>query len=303
MATPTILMGMRAIRATTQASSPPKGQVKKLADSKIQARLEQLQNRIADLLPGGICLAYSGGVDSTLLLEVAQRQAKKLGGRIEAVTFSTCLHPVGEIEAARKTAQIAGVPFHVLEVDEFTVPEVVNNSVDRCYHCKKMLFATLQDFAKIKGLRHCVEGTNADDLKEYRPGIRALKELGMISPLAELGITKSEVRELAKELGLECHSKPSTPCLATRLPYGVRLDAKLLSQIDQGEMYLRAIGFQTVRIRLHSGVARIEILPEQFTQFLSFSTDIVAKLKDIGFDYITLDLEGFRSGSMDIHVK
>ena len=171
-----------------------------------------------------------------------------------------------------------------------------NNPQDRCYHCKKLLFSKLSELANGHNI---IDGTNYDDLSVYRPGIKALKELGIISPFAKFGITKQEIRDYAKECGIDIFDKPSTPCLATRFPYGAELTPEKLRLVEHGEKILKDLGFSCCRLRLHNDIARIEIPQSDFTQFLSAKDDIINALKTSGITYITLDLEGFRSGSMD----
>lgn len=266
-------------------------------------RLTELRTEIARLVKRGVCLAFSGGVDSALLLALAAEAQRSGGGEIQAVTFSTRLHPQSDIDNARRIAGEAGVPLHVIEIDEFSDPEIVRNPPDRCYRCKKHLFSRLKEFAGALHLPVVMDGTNADDLLEYRPGLQALKELGISSPLAELGFSKREVRELARGLGLSAASRPSTPCLATRLPYGARLEPELLRRIGEGEALLREAGFAQVRLRVHGNIARIEVPAAELARLAERAAELVPELKKLGFLYVTLDLEGFRSGSMDLTQK
>lgn len=262
--------------------------------------MEKLINRIEQLVPNGLCVAFSGGVDSSLILKIACDIALKTNQTVHAVTFETKLHPTTDLKIAKKVANELGAVHHVIEVDELSNIDIQNNPIDRCYRCKRYLFETLCNFAKENNLNHIVDGTNYDDTFEYRPGIRALNELDIISPLVELSITKKMVREFAGQLDISVSKRPSAPCLATRLPYNTNIDYDILSKIEQGEVYLKSIGFETNRIRLHDNIVRIEILPSQFEEFLVLKDKITRFLQELGFIYITLDLEGFRSGSMDI---
>ncbi len=264
--------------------------------------MEKLKNRIIELLSKDVVIAFSGGVDSSLLLKLACDEAKKLDRKVYAVTFETKLHPMCDVDNAIKIANEVGAIHHIIKIDELTSIDISNNPVDRCYRCKKYLFESLQEFANKLDCKTIIDGTNFDDLNQYRPGIKALKELGIISPLAELEITKKEVRKYASSLGLAVSNRPSAPCLATRLPYNTKIDFDLLDKIDVAEEFLKSIGFLVNRIRVHNDIARIEILPKQFIEFINKKTVIMAKLKELGFIYITLDIEGFRSGSMDIHI-
>lgn len=250
-----------------------------------------------------LALAFSGGVDSSLLLKMAADCAAKKGTKVWAVTFNSRLHPACDLENARKVAEELGGIHVILEIDELEMEEIRSNPVNRCYLCKRNLFQTLKNFAGEKGVQVLAEGTNEDDLHVYRPGIRAVKELGIRSPLAEAGLTKEEVRRLAAAFGISAASRPSTPCMATRLPYGARLDYGILKKIEAGEEILRRMIGGNIRLRLHGQVARIEGDPERFPAILQQSGELVRQLKELGFVYITLDLEGFRSGSMDVGLE
>ena len=295
---------------------------------------DALRKKLEQLASGHIALAFSGGVDSSLLLFMCCEAAKKTGKKVHAVTIHTRLHPVKDLETAARVAAEAGarvttaagpaalaepgaaagaeagsaagaasvVEHHVLYLDELEEAGIRFNPVDRCYLCKKCLFQKLIGKAEALGARTVLDGTNADDLKVYRPGIRALHELGVISPLAELNITKAEVRQLAAEYGLSVSGRPSTPCMATRFPYGTELDYDRIRLVDQGETWLRDQGFYNVRLRVHGRVARIEVDPESMPALVAMREDVLREMKKCGFDYVTLDLAGFRSGSMDLHL-
>ncbi|MFH5834747.1 ATP-dependent sacrificial sulfur transferase LarE [Proteiniclasticum sp. C24MP] len=264
---------------------------------------EQLRRSIAKKVEEGACVAFSGGVDSSLILKIAVEEAVKIGKKVHAVTFETKLHPVSDVTISERVAKEMGAVHTVMTVDEFQDEEIMKNPVNRCYLCKRLLFTTLREFAAKEGLIHIMDGTNADDHGTYRPGIKALEELSISSPLAEYGFTKEEVRELASELGISVSRRPSAPCLATRLPYGTQIDFSLLKRIEQGEEFIQSMGFGVMRLRVHGDIARIEIPTDEFTEFISKKEEISDGLKSLGFHYITLDLEGFRSGSMDLHLK
>lgn len=265
--------------------------------------MENLHKKIAKLTKDGLCVAFSGGVDSSVILKIACMEAKKQNKEIYAVTFETKLHPCADIEIARQIANDVGALHKIISVNELESKELLHNPVDRCYICKRYLFSKLVEFAEQNGIKNIIDGTNFEDLSEYRPGIKALKELKIISPLAELEISKADVRKYAEKLGLSVAKRPSAPCLATRLPYNTKIDFALLEKIDLGEKYLSSLGFLVNRIRVHNDIARIEIKNEDFASFINQKDQIIAKLKEIGFIYITLDIEGFRSGSMDVYVK
>lgn len=250
----------------------------------------------------GICVAFSGGVDSSLLLKIACDTAKEKNQSVLAVTFETRLHPHGDLDEAKELALSFGANHKVIAVDEFSDPEIMHNPIDRCYRCKNLLFKTLIQTAQKEGYHYLMDGSNYDDLDAYRPGMKALKELGIHSPLLELKITKSEIRSLASDLFILSSNRPSAPCLATRLPYGDTLDFDLLERIDLGEKYIKKLGFYNVRLRAHKDILRIEVDKEAFPKFMESYGTVVQQLKELGFLYITLDLEGFRSGSMDIKI-
>ena len=263
---------------------------------------EMLQARMRELVSEDICLAFSGGVDSSLLLKVAADAAAETGKKVYAVTFDSRLHPSCDLRIARQVAGELGGIHQVMEVDELEQEEIRMNPVNRCYLCKRHLFMTLKKLAGEKGVRRILDGTNEDDMHVYRPGIRALKELGIISPLAELHITKEAVKGMASEYGISVASRPSTPCMATRLPYNTRIDYDVLDRIAQGEAYLRDVLPGNVRLRLHGGIARLEVDNEAFARLLDMRADVVRQLKGLGFTYVALDLEGVRSGSMDVGI-
>lgn len=248
----------------------------------------------------GLCVAFSGGVDSSLVLKLACEAAKKYGIQVYAVTFDTVLHPACDRETAARVAAELGALHVVIPVDELQLEELRFNPPDRCYRCKRYLFERLVSFAREKGISTVLEGTNEDDRKEYRPGLKALKELGIVSPLALAEIGKKEVRVLAGELGISVASRPSAPCMATRLPYGSLLEHETLRRIEAGETYLRSVFSGNVRLRLHGVVARLEIDGCEMEKALAQRATLCQRLKELGFLYVTLDLEGFRSGSMDV---
>ena len=248
----------------------------------------------------GIAIAYSGGVDSTLLLKAACEVSSR---PVLAVILETELHPHSEIETAVAMAKKLGAECTVIHVDEFQDPQILQNPVNRCYLCKHLLFTQLQQLAHANGRMAVCDGTNKDDEKQYRPGMLVLQELGIHSPLRELGFTKQRIRELSAALSLPTASMPSAPCLATRLPYGAFLDRKLLATIHEGEEFILQMGFYNVRLRYHDPILRIEVDRTSFSDLLAKSEEIVAEMKRLGFLYITLDLEGFRSGSMDVSLS
>ncbi len=251
----------------------------------------KLHKYLSELNEQGICLAFSGGIDSTVLLYLC----KDLN--TTAVTFKSVFQTDKEIDDTKDLCKFYGVPQKIIEYYPLENQIIKNNPKDRCYHCKKLFFSQLKDFA---GEKFVIDGTNADDLKSYRPGIKALKELKILSPLAEFGITKDEIREFAKISGIKIYDKPSTPCFATRFPYGTELNEILLNTAKNGEEIIKSYGFNNCRFRIHKNTARIEIPLKDIEEFLKYRTDIIQNLKkETNLKYFTLDLEGLRSGSMD----
>ena len=258
----------------------------------MQHKFLQLKEYLKGLDKQGICLAFSGGIDSTVLLFLCK------DFDTTAVTFKSVFQSDEEIEEAKKLCQFYGVKQNIIEYYPLENELIKNNPKDRCYHCKKLFFSKLKEFAQ---KRIIIDGTNSDDLKVYRPGIKALKELGIKSPLAEFGISKKEIREFAKEFDIKIYNKPSSPCLATRFPYNTMLYKDLINKAKQGEKILKDYGFKNSRFRIHNNLARIEIPLFELEDFIRKREEIIGQLKELNLDYITLDLEGLRSGSMDIN--
>lgn len=267
---------------------------------KYNEKITKLKNEISAGVSGDVMVAFSGGVDSSLLLKMVCEEAKKYGSKVYGILLHIMLHPSGNVEECREVAKETGGEFLTIELDELEQAGIADNPKDRCYLCKRYMFGALKEKAEELGVENIFEGTNADDLKEYRPGIRAVRELGIRSPLAEAGFTKEEVRRLAEEYGISVSKKPSTPCLATRFPYGSRLTYENMRTVERGEAFLRELGFYNVRLRVHDSLVRIEIDTEDMGLVETKKKEIVTYLKSLGYMYVTLDLEGFRSGSMDV---
>lgn len=265
--------------------------------------MEEKYGRLYELMEeytrDNVAVAFSGGVDSSLLLKLAVVCARERKSRVIAVTAATELHPSRDEAIAGKVALETGAEHRVLRVQELEQAGVAGNPVDRCYRCKRYLFERIRQEAEAMGASVVLEGTNADDLSEYRPGLKAIRELGINSPLMEAGLTKEEVRRLAGEYGISVARRPSSPCLATRFPYGEELTYEKLRQVEKGENYLKTLGLYNVRLRVHGRIVRIEADAEQMGRLVERREEIVGFLKKLGYGYITLDLEGFRSGSMD----
>lgn len=267
-----------------------------------EEKRKELRKRIEAYASMDMVVAFSGGADSSLLLKLACEAAKKCGSRVYAITMQTELHTLEDLQVAEKVAKETGAFHVVLHVDELEEAGIEDNPVDRCYRCKKLLFTRMRAEAEKIGASVLLEGTNADDLKVYRPGLKAIRELGIKSPLAEAGFTKSEVRTLAGEYGISVAKRPSTPCMATRFPYGTRLTRENLKRAEDGEGYIRSLGFYNVRLRVYGETARIEVDESEFDFLIEHRKEIIKFLKNLGYVYIALDLEGFRSGSMDVGI-
>lgn len=243
-------------------------------------------------------IAYSGGVDSTLVAKIAY---DVLSDRALAVTaVSPSLLPE-ELEDAKIQAATIGIPHKIVQTHEMENPNYTSNPVNRCYFCKSELHDTLKPLALELGYPYVVDGVNADDLHDYRPGIQAAKERGARSPLAEVGVTKVEVRQLSQQLGLPWWDKPAQPCLSSRFPYGEEITVTKLQRVGRGEIYLRKLGWQNLRVRSEGDTARIELPPEQIKEFVLANDlqTLVSAFQDFGFIYVTLDLEGYRSGKLN----
>ncbi len=254
---------------------------------------------LAALAPQGICVAFSGGVDSAVVLAAAVEAAGLAGGpTVHAVTLHSPLHSPAEPQRAARQAAQLGAIHAVIALD--SIPEaIIDNPPERCYLCKRELFARLRAYADTHRLGALLDGTNADDLAAHRPGRRALTELGVRSPLAELGRHKADVRALARQMGLAAADTPAAPCLATRFPYGARLTKEGMAAAARIEDAVRALGVAVLRARIHGDTVRIEVLPPDFPRILAARGELTALCRELGFCYITLDIEGFRSGSMD----
>lgn len=260
----------------------------------MKEKLLKLQNRIKAYEKGAV--AYSGGVDSAFLLKVAH---DLLGDKVAAVTILSPLMPAREWEESDALCKKENIRHIKITMNPLEIEGFKENPENRCYLCKKHIFSLIKRELGKEGIENIFEGSNADDTKDYRPGMKALEELGIISPLKDAGLTKNEIRALSKEMGLLTWDKPSFACLASRIPYGDEINEKKLSMIEAGEEYLHRLGFKQYRLRCHGEIVRIELLREDLKKAVELSEDITKELTKLGFVYVTLDLSGFHSGSMN----
>jgi uncharacterized protein len=262
----------------------------------IRTKYEKLKQILGEM--GKVLVAFSGGVDSSLLLRTAW---DVLDGGLLAVIASSATYPEEEQKEAVKLAEFWGVRYRIIHTDELDNPEFVKNPPTRCYFCKNELFSRLKEMAEAEGIPYVCDGANKEDLGDFRPGSEAAKELGIRSPLQEVGLVKAEIREISKWLGLPTWNKPSLACLSSRFPYGTEIDLDSLKQIGQAETYLRSQGFKQVRVRHHGQIARIEVESEEIERLLdpNFRQTVATRLKSYGYSYVTVDLEGYRTGSMN----
>lgn len=265
--------------------------------SDIAAKREKLLELVRGY--GRAAVAFSGGVDSTVVAKAAQLA---LGERAVAVTATSASLAAGELDEARRLAELVGIRHEVIQTDEFSNPDYVRNAPDRCYQCKTELYTEIKAITERLEVDVILNGANVDDLGDYRPGMQAASEHRVVSPLAECGLTKADVRELARQWELPVWDKPASPCLSSRVAYGEDVTPERLAMIDRAEQFLRERGLGTLRVRYHKGdMARVEVPLEALGRLCSdeLREAVVRRFRELGFKYVTLDLEGFRSGSLN----
>lgn len=262
-------------------------------------KLEKLKKIIS--VYGSCLVAFSGGVDSTFLLKIASLVLPR--NKLLAVTAKSPTFPKEELQAVKGLAKRLGVRHKIIRTQEFKNKRFVSNPVNRCYFCKKELFRTFNSLARKMKLNFVVDAGNLSDRSDFRAGEIAKKELKIRSPLCEAGLTKNDIRKLSKKLGLDTWDKPSLACLASRIPYGVRLSKPLLNRINKAELILRNLGFKQVRLRHYNGLCRIEVSKNDISRLIKKRSQVADRLKGLGYNYITVDLEGYRTGSLNEVIK
>ncbi len=257
-------------------------------------KYNQLKDNLLEM--NSVAIAYSGGVDSTFLVKVAY---DVLGEKAVAVTATSSTYPKRELKQAKQFAENIDIKHIIIESEETKINNFSSNPKNRCYFCKKELFSKIKQIAKKNNLHFVLDGSNADDEYDFRPGMKAIKELDVISPLKDAGLSKEEIKEISYDMHLDTWDKPAFACLASRFPYGIEITKSRLDQVEKAESFLYSLDIKQFRVRYHNDIARIEVEKNDFPLILKHSDEIIEKLKKIGFKYVTLDIEGYRTGSLN----
>jgi len=268
--------------------------------TKLSSKLKSLEAILSDMR--SVLVAYSGGADSTFLLKVA---SNILGDRAIAVTASSATYTPQELEDARKNTELIGAKHIIVHTNELDDPDFASNPPDRCYYCKKELFTKLFELAQQHSLNYVIDGSTCDDERDFRPGMRAASEFHVRSPLMDAGFTKEEIRALSRDMNLPTWDKPPLPCLSTRFPYGTQITKEKVLRVGRAEKFLAGFGIRQLRVRDHNNIARIEVPRKDMPMFLDeeISKQIMENFKALGYTYVTLDLQGYRMGSMNEPLK
>lgn len=260
----------------------------------LQNRFNQLKNNLKNM--ESVAIAFSGGVDSTFLVKVAFDILKE---KAIAITATSSTYPKRELEYAKNFSKNLGIKHIIIKSEETEISNFSKNPINRCYFCKKELFLKIKKIAKDNHLNFILDGSNADDSFDYRPGEKALKELGIISPLKDAGLTKQDIRDLSKKIDLDSWNKSAFACLASRFPYGEKITKSKLKKVEQAETFLFSLGIKQLRVRYHGDIAKIEVMPNDFQKIINHSDEIINYFKKLKFTYVTLDLQGYRTGSLN----
>lgn len=263
-------------------------------DSKYEKLIENLKSS------GSVAVAFSGGVDSAFLLKAAK---EALGNNVIAVTVRSCFIPKDELCEAVNFCRHENIKHIICDANPLAINGFADNPINRCYICKKEIFGIIKKAVADNGISAVAEGSNINDNNDYRPGMKAIRELGILSPLQASGFTKQEIRDMSEKLGLPTWNKPSFACLASRFAYGEKITEEKLGQVEKAEQILRNSEFRQLRVRIHGNIARIEVLPEDFEKLLGMREQLYRDIKATGFSYVTMDLQGYRTGSMNEEIK